>query len=122
MLDSEIEGEVDICIASGETVDTTYENRTFYGCVELFIINESIRYIDVPERPAFSDARISQYESHGWWTMISWFPLGFALVATKRYYKTPWFFMHHLHGFLGIFVVLATLLASLQAYAYVDWK
>ena len=30
----------------------------------------------------FENSRIKEYEAHGWWCLIAWFPLGFALVAT----------------------------------------
>ena len=53
-----------------------------------------------------NDARLSQYESHGWWTLISWFPLGFALLATKRYYVTHWHVMHIAHIVIGLFVII----------------
>ncbi len=71
---------------------------------------------------SFNDARIRAYERHGIWLLVVWFPIGFYLLATQRYYKKRWLLMHHLHNALGLFVTLVTLVTSLQAYAYVDWK
>ena len=69
-----------------------------------------------------SERRIPEYETHGWVTLVSWFPLGFALIATKRYYKTQWFLMHHMHSFVGLLVVLATLWTCLGVYSHVGWE
>lgn len=53
--------------------------------------------------------RVSVYETHGIWMWVAWVPLGFALIATKRYIKGQWKLMHILHAVLG-FVVLAVTL------------
>ena len=42
----------------------------------------NLELVDLQER------RIPEYETHGWWTLIAWFPLGYALIASKRYFKT----------------------------------
>ena len=68
------------------------------------------------------EARIKAYELHGWITLIAWFPIGFALLATKRYYKTRWYSMHIFHNTIGAAVVIATLVTCLQVYAHVDWQ
>ena len=71
--------------------------------------------------PSFSEARLSVYEAHGWWTLVAWFPLGFALIATQRYYKTPWKLMHHLHNLIGLSVTAATLYTCIVVYDHVNW-
>ena len=70
----------------------------------------------------FEEARIRAYERHGVWLLAAWFPIGFYLLASQRYYKTRWLLMHHLHNVLGLFVVAVTVIASLQAYAHVNWE
>ena len=72
--------------------------------------------------PTFKEARIKVYEDHGWWTLVCWFPLGFVLLATQRYYKTKWYLMFHAHNLLGLVVTGLTLMSCLQVYAHVDWK
>lgn len=53
--------------------------------------------------------------------MICWFPLGFVLLATQRYYKTKWYLMWHTHNLIGLFVTGITLMTCLQVYAHVNW-
>ena len=71
---------------------------------------------------SFDNARIPDYEIHGIVTLIAFFPIGFALLATKRYYKTHWFAMHILHIMIGLLTTLAIFASCLHVYAYVDWK
>lgn len=56
------------------------------------------------------------------WCLVAWFPLGFALLATQRYYKTRWYAMFHLHNLLGLFVTAVTIYSSMEMYAYGKWK
>ena len=70
----------------------------------------------------FNEARIAAYEAHGWWCLVAWFPIGFMLLATQRYYKTNWLLMHHLHNILGVAVSVITIMTCLQVYAHVGWK
>jgi len=53
---------------------------------------------------------------------VAWFPIGFALLATQRYYKTHWYLMFHSHNLLGLFVTIVTIWSSLEMYAYTDWR
>ena len=64
---------------------------------------------------------MSIYELHGLVTLIAWFPLGFLLLATQRYYKTQWFLMHHIHSIIGFVVVATTVITCFHVYSYVDW-
>ena len=51
-----------------------------------------------------------------------WFPLGFTLLATKRYYVTNWFVMHVAHIMLGLFVTIVMVVTCFQVYSYAGWK
>ena len=68
------------------------------------------------------DLRVKTYEKHGWWCLVVWFPLGFMLLATQRYYKTNWYWMFHSHNILGLFVTIVTIWTSLEMYAFRNWK
>ena len=50
-----------------------------------------------------------EYEEHGWWMWAAWYPLGMLLLITKRYAKKFWLVMHYLHGFMGHFVEIVTI-------------
>ena len=126
----ELDTIVPLSIASGSQSDS-WEERTDHGRVNLFFNSIALENVPAPEPPAevdeivrepFDDARIGAYEKHGWITMVAWFPLGFALLATKRYYKTRWYLMHTMHNTLGAGVVVATIITCLQAYAHVGWE
>lgn len=39
---------------------------------------------------------------------ISWFVLGFFLLATKRYFRMNWLVMHIAHIIVGIIVFMVT--------------
>ena len=121
--------ELPLMIASGSS-ETAWEDRFEHGQVRLKINSGSLEewplhsddFIAPVEKLSFEKSRILAYEDHGWWTLICWFPLGFALLATQRYYKTPWYLMHHCHNLLGLFVTGITLMSSLQVFAHVNWK
>lgn len=107
-------------------MENKWNQRTNHGRVNLFFntlaIENNLPILKLSDESTFQDARIKEYETHGWVTLIAWFPLGFALLATKRYYKTKWFLMHNTHNLLGAIVVIATLITCMQAYAHVGWK
>ena len=56
------------------------------------------------------------------WCFFAWFPLGFILLATQRYYKTRWYAMFHFHNALGLFVTFITIYTCVDMYAYGKWK
>jgi len=66
--------------------------------------------------------RNSFYEAHGWWMWACWMPVGFLLLATKRYAKKHWSCMHYLHGLLGYFCLVATVVWALKILNYFNWK
>ena len=57
----------------------------------------------------FDLLRNYDYEEHGWWLWGAWYPFGILLLVTKRYAKKFWTLMHYLHGLLGYFVMIVTL-------------
>ena len=83
--------------------------------------NDSV-VIEPQDMPTLQESRIRRYEAHGWWTIAVWFPLGFALLATQRYYKVNWYSMYHLHNALGLIVVGVTLYSCLDVYAFANWE
>lgn len=44
----------------------------------------------------------------------TWFFVGMLLLATKRYAKKNWLFMHYLHGFLGYLSLITTIVFALR--------
>ena len=112
-------------IASGK-VGTPWEEKTSHGSIDLWLnstpIKDSDRASKMDLRPSFEQSRISDYETHGWWCLVAWFPIGFVLLASQRYYKTHWFLMFHLHNFLGLGVFIVTIWSCFEMYAYHDWK
>ena len=46
------------------------------------------------------------YEAHGIWMFFMWMPLGYVLVASKRYLKGNWKLWHVMHALVG-FIALA---------------
>ena len=54
------------------------------------------------------------------WTV--WMPIGFLLLATKRYFKKQWSCMHVIHVLLGYFCMLTTLIWTLKMLNYFDWQ
>lgn len=111
-----------LAFASGRSAATPWEARDDHGYIELLLATQepvsaqvsaggdlSVVEAQLP----FNEARISAYEVHGWLCLAAWFPLGFALIATKRYYKTRWFLMHHLHNLIGFAVTAVTIVTCL---------
>ena len=111
-----------LAFAAGVTADTEWEQRTDLGRLDLFASSVKPQELVVEVKTPFEEARIKAYEIHGWLCLVAWFPLGFALIATKRYYKTRWFLMHHSHNFIGFVVTAVTIGTCLQVYAHVDWE
>lgn len=62
------------------------------------------------------------YESHGWWMWTVWIPIGFLLLATKRYFKKQYSCMHFIHVVCGYFCMLTTLIWTIKMLKYFDWK
>ena len=79
----ELDQVLSLSIATGSS-GTKWEQRTDIGNLGLYLPGEP-GGISTTE-----DARIAAYEAHGWICFVAWFPLGFALLATQRYYKAHW--------------------------------
>ena len=52
----------------------------------------------------------------------AWMPIGFLLLATKRYAKGSWSLMHYLHAIIGYMVLTATLIATFNMFKYFNWE
>jgi len=53
--------------------------------------------------------RVPVYEAHGIWMFFGWMPLGYLLLATKRYYKGNWKLWHFIHIIVGIITLVITI-------------
>ena len=49
------------------------------------------------------------YELHGWWMFFAWMPLGYLLLATKRYLKGNWKLRNFVHAVVGIITLFITI-------------
>lgn len=120
-----LNSKMPISLAAGKS-GTSWEEKTFHGSINLYLNKEPttdshpVKQINV--RPTFEQSRISEYEAHGWWCLMAWFPIGFMLLATQRYYKTRWWLMFHVHNLLGLGVLVVTVWSSFEMYAYHNWK
>ena len=54
-------------------------------------------------------------------TIIVWFPIGFVLLATKRYYVSHWLCMHIAHLIIGLGVTVVMVVSCFQVYSYANW-
>ena len=62
-------------------------------------------------------------EAHGWWMWAAWLPVGFLLLATKRYLKGKlWEVTHCIHAALGHFVTIVTLVQGYKQLTMYDWQ
>lgn len=59
---------------------------------------------------------------HGLVMFGCWFLLGFAQLATKRYSRYNWRFMHLLHIIIGILIFVATTFYGLKIIEYFAWN
>ena len=96
-------------LRSGSTSSYNWLNSHGHGKIDPFLTLSNLVREDEQKKPSFHDSRIKEYEIHGWLCLVAWFPLGFALIATKRYYKTRWHLMHHTHNLIGLAVTGITL-------------
>ena len=58
--------------------------------------------------------RVSTYEAHGIWCFFVWMPLGFLLLATKRYLKGNWKVWHVVHIVVGLITLVITIWQTLE--------
>lgn len=65
--------------------------------------------------------RVPVYEIHGFWMFIAWMPLGYLLIATKRYIKGSWKLMNILHMLLGVLVSMITIWQTLEISLRFGW-
>ena len=65
--------------------------------------------------------RVPVYESHGIWMFFAWMPLGFLLLATKRYLKANWKLWHVVHILLGMITLVITIWQTLEISLKFGW-
>ena len=58
--------------------------------------------------------RVEVYEAHGIWMFFAWMPLGYLLLATKRYYKGNWKLYHVVHILVGMITLVVTIWQTLE--------
>ena len=79
-----IDSVVPFSIVSGSAA-TPWESRSEHGRINLYFSAIAVEDQPIPvpsTETTFADSRIQTYETHGWWCLVAWFPLGFALLAT----------------------------------------
>lgn len=69
----------------------------------------------------FNVRRVPTYEAHGIWMFFAWMPLGYALLATKRYFKGNWKFWHYMHILLGAVTTVITIWQTLEISLKFGW-
>jgi uncharacterized membrane protein YvlD (DUF360 family) len=57
-----------------------------------------------------------RFVHHGGILYFLWFFIGFLLLATKRYFKFNWLFMHLAHMILGTLVMVGTLVMAYRIF------
>ena len=57
----------------------------------------------------YESRRVSVYEIHGVWMFAAWVPLGYILLATKRYLKGNWKLWNYIHIIVGILTLAITI-------------
>lgn len=65
--------------------------------------------------------RVSVYEIHGFWMFVAWMPLGYLLLATKRYFKANWKMWHFVHILIGIVTLVLTIWQTLEVSMKFGW-
>ena len=58
--------------------------------------------------------RVSTYEAHGLWCFFVWMPLGFLLLATKRYLKGNWKVWNIIHILAGLITLVISIWQTLE--------
>ena len=58
--------------------------------------------------------RVPIYEAHGIWMFFGWMPLGYLLLATKRYYKGNWKIWHAVHIIVGVITLVITIWQTME--------
>ena len=69
----------------------------------------------------FDERRVTVYEVHGLWMFFAWMPLGYLLLATKRYLKGNWKLWHLLHILGGFFVLAITIWQAIEISRCFGW-
>ena len=65
--------------------------------------------------------RVPVYEMHGFMLFIAWMPLGYVLLASKRYLKGNWKVWHFVHIFIGIVTLVLTIWQTLEISLKFGW-
>ena len=65
--------------------------------------------------------RVSVYEAHGIWMFFAWMPLGYILLATKRYFKGHWKLWHIVHSIVGAITLIITIWQTLEISLKFGW-
>ena len=69
----------------------------------------------------FELRRVPVYEAHGYWMFVAWMPLGFLLLATKRYLKGHWKLWNCIHIIAGVITLVITIWQTLEISLHFGW-
>ena len=69
----------------------------------------------------FELRRVPIYEVHGVWMFAAWVPLGYVLLATKRYLKGNWKLWNFIHIFVGVVTLAITIWQTLEISLRYGW-
>ena len=69
----------------------------------------------------FELRRVPTYEVHGVWMFAAWVPLGYVLLATKRYLKGNWKLWNFIHIFVGVVTLAITIWQTLEISLRYGW-
>ena len=98
----------EMVIAYSFSVSTLrFENEPFDNSQSLLLLSDGQVYHGWGE--LFDQRRVPVYETHGVWMFFAWMPLGFILLATKRYLKGNWNLWHFVHILAGFLVFVITI-------------
>ena len=69
----------------------------------------------------FGIRRVPEFENHGIWMFLAWMPLGYLLLATKRYLKSNWKVWHVVHIVIGLVTMVLTIWQTLEISLRFGW-
>jgi hypothetical protein len=102
---------------STQTLDYVHED--FKNRHTLLLLSDGQVYHGWGE--LFDLRRVPVYEAHGIWMFFAWMPLGFVLLATKRYLKGSWKLWHIIHILAGLLTLIITLWQTMEISLKFGW-
>jgi hypothetical protein len=78
------------------------------------------RVIESQDIDLQAEKGVPELETHGWWMWGAWFWIGYFLLFSKRYMKSPWELFHYLHALTAYFATGVTFIMAYKAMAHMD--